>query len=185
MNPTSYDKMLLSSDYINQGNNRPILQQSETYLDNNYYRYVGWDKTANNITLILFNEANLRKIQEKISQLTIGVAPENKRIIVPITSISGIISSVYENYRPETGGIYSRYTIASESPYEYCNNIINQSIEIIVSQINSTYGMIENNKKLTVWTTVLGDFNTHGLRSHSQIKVLEKKPDSMQFNMNY
>ena len=38
--------------------------------------------------------------------------------------------------------------------------------------------MEENNKKLTIWTTVFGDFNSHGLRSHAPIKLRERKPQS-------
>ena len=45
--------------------------------------------------------------------------------------------------------------------------------------------MIEANKKLTIWNTVYGDFNKEGLRGHSQIKIREKHPQYMAFNMNY
>ena len=45
--------------------------------------------------------------------------------------------------------------------------------------------MEENNRKLTIWTTVYGDFNQHGLQQHSKIKVRNKRPNPMEFNMNY
>ena len=45
--------------------------------------------------------------------------------------------------------------------------------------------MINANKQLSKWTTILGDFNKYGLRGHSQIKVNNKRPQSMMFNMNY
>jgi hypothetical protein len=96
-----------------------------------------------------------------------------------------VLSTVYDDFTPETGGIYSRYTIGSESVYDYYNHMANMAIEIIVQNVRDQLGMEENNKKLTVWTTVLGDFNSHGLRSHGQIKTLHKRPDPMQFNMNY
>ena len=45
--------------------------------------------------------------------------------------------------------------------------------------------MQEANSKLTKWTTVLGDFNLHQLRSHDVIKILNKHPQHMQFFENY
>jgi hypothetical protein len=45
--------------------------------------------------------------------------------------------------------------------------------------------MDECNSKLSAWTTILGDFNEHGLRRHAPIKLREKRPMPMAFNMNY
>ena len=45
--------------------------------------------------------------------------------------------------------------------------------------------MEENNKKLSIWTTVYGDFNAHGLRQHPPIKIRKKRPDPFQFHMRY
>jgi hypothetical protein len=64
-------------------------------------------------------------------------------------------------------------------------SIINQTINIITSQIRNEMEMAQNNKKLTVWTTLLGDFNKEGLRSHAPIKIRRKHPQYMAFNMNY
>lgn len=181
-----YSSMILNDpSLLNESNNRSFLQQSETYTDLNNYRYIGWDKTVTPEYLQLFNEGNLLIIQKKLTELLEGVAPGNKKIIIGLNVISGVLSDVWENFRPETGGIYSRYTIGSESIFDYYNHVANETIEIIVQNVKSQMGMDENNKKLTVWTTVLGDFNTHKLRSHAPIKVLHKRPDPLQFNMNY
>jgi len=69
--------------------------------------------------------------------------------------------------------------------YNHLARVINKSINTITDYIKNEYEMIENNKKLTIWTTVLGDFNNHGLRAHAPIRVKEKKTQSMAFNMNY
>ena len=45
--------------------------------------------------------------------------------------------------------------------------------------------MVKNNKKLDRWNTVLGEHNKHGIRQFSQIKVNNRKPQGMLFNMNY
>ena len=61
-----------------------------------------------------------------------------------------------------------------------------QTIEIIVSDVKNNMEIEEHNKKLTIWTTVLGEgVNDHGLRSHSQIKIRESRPDPFQFHMKY
>jgi len=67
----------------------------------------------------------------------------------------------------------------------YLQDMIQQTIEIITSEVKNNLEMEENNRKLTVWTTVLGDFNEQGLRSHPEIKIRQKRPTPMQFNMNY
>ena len=63
--------------------------------------------------------------------------------------------------------------------------MINQTVNIIVSAIKDEIEITEQNKKLTAWTTVLGDFNEQGLRSHAPIKLRERHPQYMAFNMNY
>jgi hypothetical protein len=45
--------------------------------------------------------------------------------------------------------------------------------------------MDENNRKLTIWTSVLGDFNNHGLRQYTDLKIREKNINKVRFNMNY
>ena len=63
--------------------------------------------------------------------------------------------------------------------------MMDEVINIITTDVKVNLGMEENNAKLTVWTTVLEDFNEHGLRSHSKIKLRENRPQPMMFNMNY
>jgi len=115
-----------------------------------------------------------------------GVDPLNRPITVPNSTIHDIMNNVYQSYRPPTGDIHSRYIVESGTTSEsYVQNMIDQVIEIITSTIRNTVEMEENNKKLTVWTTVYGDFNKHGLQQHSQIKIRKKRPTPMQFHMRY
>jgi hypothetical protein len=152
--------------------------------DSNYYRYIGHQENNNDSVKEFFSPRTLDIISKKITQLLIGVHPQNRPIIVPVKGICNIMSSVYQNYRPSTGDIYSRYIIP-QVPQNYVQTMIDQVIEIITSHIRADYGIREHNAKLTKWTTVLGDFNVHGLRQHSKIKVLEKRPNPMSFNMMY
>lgn len=63
--------------------------------------------------------------------------------------------------------------------------MINDVIAKIYSTIFVEKNVEKNNKKLDKWDTILGDNNRHGLRQYSNIKLNNKKPQSMLFNMNY
>jgi len=159
-----------------------------TYIaDENKMRYVGYEQ-SNDCIKKYYSEENVRKMSKKITELLMGVDPQNRPIIVPDSTITSIMSEVYQAYRPMTGDIYSRYIIPNGTNSEsYVEDMINRSIEIIVSDVRNNLGMEEYNKTLTAWTTVYGDFNEHGLQSHPQIKVrgTRKRPSPLQFNMNY
>lgn len=136
-------------------------------------------------TKILFSPKNIHKISCKITELLMGVDKHNRPIIVPNETIHSVMSNVYSNFRPETSDIFSRYNIPQQGTQSYVQKIIDQVINIITTDVKTNLGMIEANEKLSVWTTVLGDFNEHGLRSHPTIKLREKRPMPMAFNMNY
>lgn len=132
----------------------------------------------------LFSKANVSQMSKKITELLRGVDKYNRPIIVPDSTIISVMSSVYRDFRPETGDIYSRYVIPNDDE-GYYSKIMNETINIIYLDVKGNLGMDDNNSKLSIWTTVLGDFNEHGLQSHPKIKLREKRPAPLQFNMNY
>ena len=149
--------------------------------DSNFMKYVGWEQ-SNDCIKEYFSPSNINFISNKITELTMGIDP----IKVPDKNICSVMSSVQDSFRPATGDIHTRYIVPSGmSPQSYVEQMINQVIQIISSEIRTSLGMEEYNKTLTVWTTLLGDFNEKGLRSHAPIKILEKRPNPMEFNMNY
>ena len=96
------------------------------------------------------------------------------------------MNDIYDSFRPATGDIYSRYIVPNGmSTQSYVQSMVNQVIEVIVSNVKNTLEIEANNEKLTVWTTLYGDFNKDGLRQHPPIKTRNKRPTPMQFNMNY
>lgn len=149
----------------------------------NYTRYVGYDETASGAQRY-FSQDVVRTVSKKITELLQGVHPQGKRIIVPDHSICEVMDAVYTAYRPQVGDIYSRYIVPNEN-INMKQDMIDQTIELIVRQTKDDLGMQEANSKLTKWTTVLGDFNEHQLRSHDVIKILKKRPQPMQFFENY
>jgi hypothetical protein len=132
-----------------------------------------------------YAKSNINKISRKITELLMGVLKNNRPIIVPDKTICSVMSAVYQSFRPETGDIYTRYIIPKEREQNYVQTMIDEVINIITTNVKNNLGMDEVNSKLSIWTTVLGDFNEHGLRSHSKIRLREKRPMPMQFNMNY
>lgn len=149
-------------------------------------KYVGWDVSKNDSFSTLFNRENVLVYQKRITELLQGVEPSNRPIIVPVDTILSVMYQCYQSNQPQTGDIYSRYIQAENTlNRDDLTNIVNRAINIIVSQIRTEYAMIACNNKLTVWTTVLGDFNREGLRSHDVIKLRKRGPERMQFNMNY
>jgi len=159
----------------------------ERQLNQEFTRHVGFEGTSENRDNYnyLWSEEHLKVIQRQIAQLLQGVDKKNRPIFVTLEVIGNVLSQTYSTHRPRVGDIYSRY-IQPENPQRNdVAEIVNRTIEIIVSQIRNEYQMIEQNKKLSVWNTVRGDFNAAGLRSHAPIKLRKRRTQQMMFNMNY
>lgn len=158
----------------------------ETIINDNFTRYSGYQDTSIVLQKMFFNINTVNTISSKLTQLLMGVDPFNRPIIVPNESIKNIMDSVYTNFRPETGDIFTRYIMPTGlNTDDYVQSMIDQTIEIIYNEVKTNLEMDEHNRSLSVWTTVLGDFNDHGLRSFPPIKVLDKHPAYMQFFENY
>jgi hypothetical protein len=166
-------------------------QKTAQRFDDQYIKHVGYSEQLSNDSSVpsgmelYYSDANIRNISNKITQLLMGVDKQNRPIIVPDNTIGSVMSSVYSTFKPPIGDIFSIYTIPSNNINNYVQNMIDKVINIIVTDVKINLGMDEANAKLSIWTTVLGDFNEHGLRSHSKIKLRERKPTSCLFNMNY
>ena len=153
--------------------------------DSNYMRYSGYSEN-NDCIKKFFSPETINIISQKVTELTLGVLKNNRPIIVPNKNIASVMSNIQSNYRPETGDIYSRYNIVSETPLNMVQRMIDMTIESIVNDIKVNLGMDECNSKLSIWTTVYGDFNPNGLRQHAPITSIRKrKPQSMFFFENY
>ena len=151
----------------------------------NYIGNSAFEQTTASGMQIYYSQNNIDKISKKITELLQGVDKQNRRIIIPNKTITNVMSDVYENFKPATGDIYSRYTIPGSGNSNYLQTMIDQVINIITTDVKVNLGMDECNSKLSIWTTILGDFNEHGLRRHAPIKLRERRPMPMAFNMNY
>jgi len=168
-----------------------------TNCDEKYMKYVGWPVTQqmcdcpcdcmHKVSRYLFQPETIRMISEKITELLQGVHPKGKDIVVTHEVICHVVSEIWDNspVSRELGDIYTRYIIPNPNNLDGYPLIVNRAINIIVNYISAEFEMTESNKKLTIWSTLRGDFNEQGLRSHSQIKIRERHPQYMMFNMNY
>ena len=157
--------------------------------NDNYNRYVGWPEAgAGNPGLTwLFSNENLNNMSRKITQLTQGVDPEGRNIIVPNDKIAAVLSNLLVNYRPTNigGDMYTRYQIPTGVSRCDPQFYVNAALNIITKYIGNDIGMTECNKRLSIWDSILGDFNRNGLRAHPEIKIRNRHPQYMMFNMNY
>lgn len=175
------------SAYRDCQTNTPNYYTANPY-DTNFQAHVGWTQTSDSAWNLkyLFSKESLDVISQQISDALRGVDPQGRRIIIPHDKIANVLSSVYRNgTRTQIGSIYSKDTIPDNRSRNDVRNIINQTINIVVSAIRDEIEITENNKKLSVWSTVLGDFNTQGLRQYAPIKLRTRHPQYMAFNMNY
>ena len=152
-----------------------------------YNKAVGWEGTIQHDAnyQYLWSPERLTTIQRKITELLQGVEPSGRPILVPVETIGNVLYQCYNTNRPATGDIFSKYIITPDQQRNDATQIINRTINIIVTQIRNEYEMNCTNKNLTVWNTVLGDFNKEGLRAHPPIKIRKRRSERMQFHMNY
>ena len=150
--------------------------------------FVGWEQTieGNEKVAFIFSQKNINYLSQTITEALRGVDPEGRDIIIPDDKICNVLNSVFrDGTRPNIGDIYTRYIIPPIQTRNDIMDINNQTIAIIVDYIKNEIGMTENNKKLTVWNSLYGDFNEAGLRAHPTIKIRKRHPQYMAFNMNY
>ena len=151
------------------------------------HQYVGWETQTswNTFLMKLFSKQTVKIIQKKTSEYLMGVDEQGRKIVPSERIIESALLGVYDNYRPNTGDIYGKYTVVNDNSRDDYTYIVDQVISLLVRNIRNDLEMQHNNSKLTIWTTLMGDFNEHGLRQHPPIKVRNKRPDPMLFHMRY
>jgi len=173
-----YDKHtpILNKNVVSKGTCCGPDKSNGNICDDNYMRFVGWneDYSYNPSLSQYFCQRTVNTISRQVTQNLNGVGPNNRPIIVTDQVICHVMSNVYQDSRGKVGDIYTIFTIPDVSRENYVLDMIDRCIEIITNNVSNEYGMIEYNSKLTKWTTVLGDFNKQGLRSHDIIKMREK-----------
>ena len=159
--------------------------KSEQYYNDNYKRYVGWSVSEQDFDKEFFSNNTVVYVSEKLYSLLKCLRKDKRPIKVSDRTITSIMDDIYTTYRPQLGNMYTMLTIPPAEPRDDMKTLRDMVIEVIFTQIKTEYEIEENNRGLSVWTTVLGDFNKHGLRQYSTIKINEKNINKVRFNMNY
>jgi len=154
-------------------------------MDENFYRYVGWSVSQGELDKRFFSEVTVRDISNKLTELLKCLRKDGRPIVVADRVIAHMMSEVFYKNRPQLGNGYFMYNIPAAEPRNDYETMKEMVIEMIFNTIKTEYQMDENNRKLTIWTSVLGDFNKHGLRQYTNLKINEKNINKMRFNMNY
>lgn len=156
--------------------------------DSDFLAHVGWQETSQDSEYLayLFSDETINVLSKQITDALKGVDEKGRDIIIPNDKIANVLSSVYRfGTVTDIGSPFSKDIVPNNQERNDVRNIFNQTINIIVSTIRDEIEIIQNNKKLSVWDTVLGSFNNQGLRSHAPIKIRKRHPQMMAFNMNY
>jgi hypothetical protein len=153
--------------------------------DNHYLANVGWEKINETNTgyRLFFSIENINRISLKICKV---LREAGHNIVVTPEVITGVMSDVIgRKNTPQIGDIYTRYIIPLEDPRNDISDLNDRVVNIIVNTIINEQDQIKWNESLTIWDTVLGDFNRQKLRSHSIIRKKDNDYMKGQFNFNY
>ena len=166
-------------------NDIPVNQPYDREVD--MHQNVGWAKTVqdNPIVQRLFSKHTIQLIQQKTSEYLVGLDPKGRKVVPSERVVETALYGVFRSHRPETGDMYGKFLVNNMSQRNDFAYIIDKTISFLVRGIRNELEMEQNNEKLTIWTTLLGDFNEHGLRQYAPIKLKEKRPDNFQFHMRY
>ena len=150
-------------------------------MNDQYIKHVGYTN-SNPAISTYFSQQTVDFISKNVTEYLKCIRPAG--IIVPCHIITNVMNDVYESFRPPTGDIYTRYAIPTDVK-GYVQDMIDQTIKIIVSNVKDNLLTEQQNSKLSIWSSLYGTFNPHGLIQHAPIKVLNKHPRRGLFNMNY
>jgi len=148
--------------------------------------YFGWGvhRDPANPYNLLWEPKRLLEIQSVITNLLEGVA--DRPIVVPLDTISNVLSECYRNNRPYMDGdIYSTYIQDRGEQRDDIIRLIDEAVGLIVSHVKTDYGTRQKNMTLSAWNTVYGDLGRTGLRRHEKINLRKRRPTPMLFHMRY
>ena len=184
----TYIKSNTPTYIMNQGKQNSIPNNWYTFVgeeyDNHYLSNVGWGVTNSSQPgyRIFFSKENMDHLYNTIHT---KLKKQGYNIVVTHKVIGGVMSDILRTHTPEIGDVYDIYQIPADTIRNDVKNMNDRVINVIVSTIIDEEESKRWNESLSVWDTVLGDFNRQGLRAHSIIRKKENDYMKGQFNLNY
>ena len=157
----------------------------ERVMDEDFFRYVGWQVSQQEFDKKWFAKTTLNEISTVLKEKLKCLRTDGRPIVVADRVIAHMMSEVFHKNRPILGDGYFMFNIVPEKQRDDYNDMKVQVIEMIFNTIKTEYEMDQNNRKLSIWSTLYGDFNKQGLRQYSTIKINEMNINKVRFNMNY
>lgn len=137
-------------------------------------RHVGYN--ASNEELQYFSSQNIKLITAEISSKFKGT----NVVIIPEV-VKGLLEKNYYDYKPPQTDIYGRYQIQPFTEQDKFSRAREITVNMLISEIQS--------RLIEYKTAALLDIDvikyTGELKQHPKIKVKERRPPSMQINLNY
>jgi|TARA_Y100000389_G_scaffold189166_1_gene212601 hypothetical protein len=151
--------------------------------------HVGYEKASGQYTNPgvenLFNDSTGQYISAQITSRLGTELMGGRPIVVPMRTIWGILSALYQNYTGHPGGIHGRYTIPNNNLNVF-QSLVNETITVIVENVRTSLEIDQINGSLSKWDTILGDFNDKGLRSHPPLNGnIDERMNRGQIHMRY
>ena len=146
-------------------------------MNDQYRKHVGYSDSTEGIAIFFSNDM-VKYISKEVTRHLEG------KVIVPCDKITHVMNAIYDSFRPSTGDIHTRYSIPTEDK-TYLQDLVDQTINVIVRSVRDHLQTEDRNRQLSVWSSVYGTFNKHGLLAHQPIKILNKHPRKGLFNENY
>ena len=153
--------------------------------NDNYNKYAAYDQNMTPALNYLFSNENIDLIGTTLYDLLKCLRKDGRPISVTRGVIAQVLSQIQQSATRQIGDIYTVYNIPQAHVRDDISRFNKMTVEFIYNQVKTEYEMDQNNKKLTIWTTLLGDFNDHGLRQYSTLKINHKPINKLRFNMNY
>lgn len=159
--------------------------------DTNYLRHPGWGITVapdgcNTGYDMFFSDRTYQYIKSNLDSLLSDIT--ERPILVTEKVIRSVMENIFNNNRPAAiGDIYSKYHMTGlDCAHTFdLNKMVQEVIEVIFSVIRNEYQMATINRSMSAYNALYGTSNECGLLAHPPIKLLERRPMPMQFNMRY
>lgn len=175
-------------EYGNLSPVKPLITQREDksigdMYDDNYNTFVAYEQP--NGLNYLFSDENIDKVRTILADLLKCLRKDGRPIVFTRGVVAQALSQMDQNAARQIGDMYTIYNIPQATRRDDIARFNEMAIQFLYNQVKTEYEMDQANKKLTIWTTLLGDFNEHGLRQYSTIKLNNKPINKLRFNMNY
>lgn len=124
----------------------------------------------------LFSDENLDNISKEITRNLRGLRSDGRDIVVSRNVILSVLNNITDNYTPQVGDIYTRYSIERLEERNDLAYISLRTVEAVVSYIKLEYETETDNSRFSVWDARLINAQDHNMTHNNTIKLNNRRP---------